>query len=548
MILPRDFNPVCYLSAEFAIDSGLPTYAGGLGVLAGDYMNECAMDHFQIVGIGILYKGKHFVQHINLEGKEEKRDSEFDHDTSFLRPTTIKGEPVHINIPTPDGKEVIAKAYHVRLSDEAIQFFLSTDVDTNPEEWIADMDTLYAGTPDSQIRQMLLLGIGGVKLTGKLAIKPRIYHFNEGRPIFAIWEIARKLMQDEKLDFDDAWDTAKKGIVYTNHTLVEAGNPKYDINTVEWWTRPFATQLQSDTQTLMKPGIVDNKFSITDFALNISEKHNAVSKVHCKYSRKRYPNHKWETITNGVNMYRWQDSEFRYYDMDDRGLWEQHMKKKRELANSVLARTGFTYEPNRLVISWARRLAEYKQPTAIFKDVAKLKSLIERNGQQVQILVAGNSHANDPGSKQLIDDLIHLFATELKGHAIFIPDYNITLANHMTSGSDVWLNTPKGDMEACGTSGMKAIANGVLNCTVLDGWTYEVKWDGIGWVLGPDTVAEDFYRALEQKILPRFFTRNEDGLPTDWIDMMRKSIRLAEKYSTERMLMEYQKKLYVNEI
>lgn len=548
MILPRDYNPVAYLCAEFATDSELPTYAGGLGILAGDYMNECATDHFPIVGIGILYKGKHFVQHITSGGQEEKRDSEFDHDTSFLRPTTIKGDPVILNIPTPDGKKVIAKAYHIRLSDEVIQFFLSTDVDTNPDEWKMDMDTLYSGDPDSQMRQMVILGIGGVKLLEKLSIKPRLYHFNEGRPIFAIWEIVKKLMIEEKMNFTDAWDVAKKGIVYTNHTLVAAGNPTYDVGTVEWWAKPFAEGLEVETRKIIEPGIVNGRFSITDFALNVSEKHSAVSKVHGKYTRKQYPNFKWEAITNGVNMYRWQDSEFRYYAMPDRELWEHHNKKKRELAQTVLQRTGFGYDSNRLVISWARRLAEYKQPTAIFSDIERLKELISTPDRPVQILFAGNSHSADEGSKDLIDSLIKIFATELNGHAIFIPNYNIALANHLVSGSDVWLNTPKGNLEACGTSGMKAIANGVLNCTVLDGWTYEVDWEGIGWNLDGQNVAESFYKVLEEEILPSFYIRNEDNLPAGWIDMMRKSIVLADRYSTERMLHEYQKKLYNTEV
>jgi len=532
------------MSAEFAIDSELPTYAGGLGILAGDYMNECAMHHFQIVGIGLLYKGRHFMQHITSAGKEEKRDSEFDHDTSFLRPTTIRGETVRFRIPTPDGKEVIAKAYHIRLSDEAIQFFLSTDVDTNPPEWKADMNTLYSGDHDSQMRQMVLLGVGGAMLLEKLNIKPRIYHFNEGRPIFAIWEIVHRLMEEEKMDFEDAWDAAKKGIVYTNHTLVGAGNPTYDVATVEWWAKPFAEELGVEANRLVEKGVVNGKFSITDFALNVSEKHSAVSKVHGKYARKQYPNHKWEAITNGVNMNRWQDSEFRYHGMSDHELWQQHNRKKQELASSVQQRTGFGYDHNRLVISWARRLATYKQPTAIFEDLERLKNIVKDPERPIQILFAGNSHSSDPGSKELIDRLIQIFATELNGHAIFIPNYNITLANHMVSGSDIWLNTPKGKLEACGTSGMKAISNGVLNCTVIDGWTHEVNWDGIGWEIDPDHICDSFFKLLSEEIVPNFYVRNEEGLPMGWIDRMRKSILLAEKYSTERMLKDYQKKLY----
>jgi len=543
MILPKGYNPVAYLSSEFAIDSSLPTYAGGLGVLAGDYMNAAAADHSPTVGIGILYKGKQFVQHITADGKEEKRDSEFDHDTSFLRATSIRGKAVVFPLDTPNG-EILVKSYHLRLSDESIVFLLSTDVDQNPQEWISDMDTLYRGDTDSQIRQEILLGVGGIKLLELLKIKPKIYHINEGRPAFLIWALARQLMTHKALSFNEAWSLAKESIVYTNHTLVAAGNPQYNIDTVKYWAAPFASKIGVEVNELIKDGIVDDSFSITHFALNISNKHNGVSRVHADYLKKDFPNYKWQAITNGIYMPRWQDSDYRNPAINDNELWQQHMLKKKELMESVIQRTGFGYDCNRLVITWARRLAEYKQPKIIFSDIERLKNIVQNQERPVQILFAGNSHAADPNSESLIDDLILLFSTELSGHAIFVPDYNISLANHLTSGSDIWLNTPKGNMEACGTSGMKAISNGVLNCTVLDGWTYEVDWNGVGWVLDPNDTANSFYNALENEIAPLYYTKDESGLPREWLKRMRKSIQIAKNYSASRMLEEYRKKLY----
>lgn len=545
MILPKGYTPVAYFCNEFAIDSDLPTYAGGLGILAGDYMASAAANNFATVGIGILYKGRNFVQHITAEGKEEKRDSEFDHDTSFLRPVTSGGKQLAFTLPSPVG-QVAVKAYQLRLSDESLLFFLSTDVDGNPDEWIHDMDTLYSGNPDSQIRQQILLGVGGVKLLEKLNIKPSFYHMNEGRPIFLIWELTKTLMRTKNLSFEEAWVEAKKKIVYTNHTLVAAGNPSYHIDAVKYWANPYAQELgRQDTYDIVKDGHQGQvDFSITKFALNISAKCSAVSKVHGKYCKKQYPEYKWEVITNGVHMDRWQDSEMKVVGASDRALWTQHMIKKNELAETVKKRTGISYDPNRLVISWARRLAEYKQPKAIFKDIVRLKNIVSNSERPVQVLYAGNSHSADPMSASLIEEVIKIFATDLKGHAIFIPNYNIALANHLTSGSDVWLNTPKGSLEACGTSGMKAISNGVLNCTVLDGWTYEANWDGIGWVLDPDNVAEDFYRLLENEIAPLYFSKDENNLPKGWIERMKKSIDLSRKFSATLMLEGYKKKLY----
>ena len=536
-------NPVAYLCSEFGIDNDLPTYSGGLGILAGDVMNEAALQHFPMVGIGILYKGKDFMQHITGEGKAETRDSEFDHDTSFLRPTTIDGKPILFNL-NLESYKVSVKSYHIRLGDKTVSFFLSTDVDGNPPEWVNDMNALYYGDSESQLRQQILLGVGGVKLLNLLNIKPAVFHINEGRPEFIIWEIVKNIMQDEKKTFDKAWKLAKEKIVYTNHTLVTAGNLVYSKSLVEKWASPFAKEMGVETDLLIKDGLTDaNTFSTTFFALNISKKHSSVSKVHQEYCKGQWPDYEWIPITNAVHIPRWQDSDFRR-GLSDRDLWDQHMIKKRELMSSVTKRTGFGYDPSRLVITWARRLADYKQPRAIFADVKRLKDLLSNPKYPVQLLFAGNSHTGDPNAKSIIEEIIKIFSTDLAKYAIFVPNYNIALANHLTSGSDIWLNTPKGNLEACGTSGMKASANGVLNCTVLDGWTYEVNWEDAGWVLDPENISESFYNILENKIAPLYYEDRVDGIPVEWLKRMRASIELSKDFTTERVLEEYKKLLY----
>ena len=232
MSLPKLQNPIAYFCAEFAIDNDLPTYSGGLGVLAGDVMSEAAEENFPYIGIGILYKGHGFVQHITGSRQEEKRDTEFDHDTSFLRQTLKDGKPLTVFLPKEYG-QVVVKSYHIRLADNTILYFLSTDVDNNPPEWISDMDALYRGDINSQIRQQILLGVGGLKLLKALNIKPRLYHINEGRPGLLIWELAANIMSDEKIPFNKAWKKARKQIVYTNHTLVPAGNLEYNVASIE---------------------------------------------------------------------------------------------------------------------------------------------------------------------------------------------------------------------------------------------------------------------------------------------------------------------------
>jgi glycogen phosphorylase len=541
--LPHLSKPVAFFCNEFAIDNDLPTYAGGLGILAGDLMHQAASDDFPMIGIGILYRGRHYIQHITGDGKEEKRDTEFDHDASFLRPTTLRGKHLEISIPTPTGT-VKAKAYHIRLADNTIQFFLSTNIDNNPQEWVGDMDILYGGDIDSQLRQQILLGVGGMRLLNELKIRPSVFHINEGRPAFLVWELANEIAKKQHISYSEAYEQAKQKIVYTNHTLIAAGNPNYHMGAVRYWSEPLANEYGFSVDEMLSSGVVGDEFSITQFAMNSSSKHSAVSKVHGTYAKQQFPERKWIAITNGINLNRWQDSDYRNPNMSDRDLWEQHMIKKRELVDTVIKRTGFGYDPNKLVISWARRLAEYKQPKAIFTDLERLRNIITNSGRPVQLLFAGNSHSADESSKSLIEEVIHLFSTELSGHAIFVPNYNISLGNHLTSGSDVWLNTPRGNLEACGTSGMKAISNGVLNCTVVDGWAYEVNWNEVGWSLDHDNVANDFYHKLENEIIPLYYQRDEEGLPKEWIQRMRKSILLANRFSAERMLQEYNKYLY----
>ncbi len=537
-------EPIAFFSAEFAIDSDLPTYSGGLGVLAADIISEAADQNIPMIGIGILYKGKEFVQHITGNGQEEKRDSQFDHDTSFLRQTTVNGRPVILKMQF--GDEIVSiKAYHTRLGDNVTLYFLSTDIDGNPPEWISDMDALYHGDTNSQIRQQIILGVGGIRLLRELGINPNVYHINEGRPGFIIWELTRNIMDKEKIDFDDAWKKAKEKIVYTNHTLVRAGNLEYPAESITNWAKHFSPTLGVNTQALIKDGLINHQtFSITLFALNISRTKNAVSKVHFENSKKEWPNFEWKYVTNGVYLPRWQDSDFRKENISDREMWDLHMSKKHELAKTVLERTGIGYDPNKLIITWSRRLADYKQPRVIFTDLVRLKKIIQNQDRPVQILYSGNSHSADPNAKGIIEEIIKIMSTTLAGSAIFIPNYNVSLANHLTSGSDIWLNTPQGNLEASGTSGMKAISNGVLNCTVLDGWTYEADWTDTGWVLDAGNVAQDFYNKLEMEIAPLYFERDKNGLPIRWITRMRRSISLAKNFSTERVLSEYCKKIY----
>lgn len=543
MTYPKNVNPVVYLCSEFAIDSDLPTYAGGLGVLAGDLIKQASSTDFPMIGVGILYRGKTFIQHISGKGKEEKRDSQFDHDTSFLRKTEIQGKPLEVNLEL-ENHNVKVRSYHIRFSERTLMIFLSTNVDGNSDEWIGDMDAVYRGDIDGQIRQQIVLGIGGAKVIKELNITPKYYHLNEGRPGFVTWELFNDLINNEGKTFDEALSMVKEKTVYTNHTLVPAGNLEYGVEKIKPWAESFCKGKNIDAQALTNLGIKDGNFSITKYALNVSSKQNGVSKFHTKAAKRQWKGYNWTSITNGVHMQSWQDSDFRDPDVTDQHIWDLHLIKKKELARSVYERTGFGYDHQRMVVAWARRLAEYKQPLEIFKDLHKLVGIVKNKERPVQILFAGNSHGADPHAKGIIEQIIKYMGAELAGHGIFIPNYNTSLANHLVSGSDIWLNTPTGNQEASGTSGMKAASNGVINLTVLDGWALEVDWEGIGWVLDPKRIGDSFYEMLEKEITKEYYDRGKGTIPVKWLKRMRKSIEISRDYSTERVLSDYNKKLY----
>lgn len=534
---------IAYFSAEFGIDSNIPTYAGGLGILAGDIMLEAAEQNTPLVGIGFMHHGRRFIQRINDQGEQYEEATPFRLDGSpCWRRVEIAGKAIEVTVRVKDS-DVKIQAYRQRLGDNTQLLFLTTDVEGNEDYFRNLFDELYWGDQNAQIAQQILLGVGGVRFLEAAKIRADIFHFNEGRPVFALWEIAANLKNRKKISGVEALAAATELIVYTNHTLVAAGNLSYPMDLIRSFAGHYAEALGVSADELLSGGVVNDQFAITEYALAHSRVASAVSKPHGKLSAKTWPNFTWVSITNGVNMSRWQKKEFSGIH-DDSQLWAKHLECKVELAREVERRVGFGYDPSRLVISWARRISGYKQVSRLFDDVTRLSAILKNSDRPVQLLIAGKAHPGDTEGKDVIKRIIHEMAGPLAGNALFVPNYDIALSQLLTSGSDVWANTPEPGKEACGTSGMKAIANGVLQATVLDGWTSEVEWEGIGWVLNPESLSESFYDTLEHEISPKYYTRGENNMPHEWIERMKKSILLAEKYSSKRMLLEYQKKLY----
>lgn len=537
---------VAYFSAEFGIDSNTPTYAGGLGILAGDTLKEAADRDYPMTGIGLLYQGKMFIQRINADGWQTEEVSLYDPASACLRQVTVGGQPFYIKANFA-GQEIHIKSYQIRVGDHTNLYLLTSDSHTNPDDWRNIMSADYWGDDEAQIRQQLVLGVGGVKLLQSLKILPEYYHFNEGRPCFVVWELISVLMKKKNLSFEQALEQAKSKIIYTNHTLLRSGNLHYNADLVRKYASPFAQELGVDVEQLIRAGleIPTNQFSITDYSMNNASKITAVSKSHAKLCQQEWPKYKWLGITNGVHLPSWQNTHFRDPNLGETQVWQIHNMRKHELMKIVERRSGFGYDPNRLVISWARRMAAYKQLDTLFEDINRLKQILSSSEHPIQLLIAGKAHPGDNAAKEHIQKTIKHFANELAGNAIFVPNYDIALARAMVQGSDLWLNTPEFGREACGTSGMKAIANGVLNATVADGWAAEVDWSEYGWVLNHTNIGSSLYELLEKEIAPAFYNRTPDGLPVDWIKKMKASLKLSSSYSTSRMFDEYISKLYL---
>jgi len=353
-------------------------------------------------------------------------------------------------------------------------------------------------------------------------------------------------MDNHKIEYESARRLAKERTVYTNHTLVAAGNQSYSMDLLRVLAGYYAEKMKISVDDLLKQGIDadPSQFSVTRFALNVSRKANGVSQLHSKLSQEQWPEYKWSNITNGVHFPTWQSPKIGAAKNYPAELWQAHLEEKQALAQFVQSQTGYTFDPNRFVISWARRLAGYKQMEMLYSDIERLVQLVRRVDRPVQILMAGKAHQGDTQGKLQLQKIIGYMQQELSGHALFIPNYNIEIAQALVKGSDLWLNTPVHGQEACGTSGMKAAGNGVLQCTVPDGWAAEVDWSGKGWALTPNFTAENLYDLLDKEIIATYYSRDAQGRPEKWVAMMQQTIELSYHFTADRMLQEYRTELY----
>lgn len=532
--LPR----VAYFCMEYALQSDFKMYAGGLGILAGDYLKGARDHKFPIVGIGIKWKQGYTDQRISNEGRPI--DSYPIYNYPFLKDT---GVTVSVTIRK---REVKCKVWLCDKFGNAPLYLLDTDVPGNEDAWITGQ--LYGWFGEERIAQEMVLGIGGVKALRALKIPIDVYHFNEGHALFAGFELVREKVKSGKR-FEDALAASRKQIVFTTHTPVVQGNESHYIDRLVY--------MGADNGVFTKQQLKQlggSPFNMTVGALRLSRKANAVAQLHAVTANKMWEGVKDRAeiigITNAIHLPTWVDNKIvRAAKNDSNEIWKLHQENKKQLLGFIRERTGVRLKQDALLLGFSRRAVPYKRSDFIFSDPSKVDKLFKSG--KLQIVFSGKAHPLDDGGKQIVANIVSL-TRKYPQSVVFIENYDMTIGSMLVRGSDVWLNNPRRPQEASGTSGMKAAMNGVLNLSILDGWWPEACNHGVnGWQIGDGYENRNekkldvhdqkaLYQVLLNDVLPTYYTNKKR-----WVDMMKQSVLTTYRpFAVKRMLEEYYEKLY----
>jgi glycogen phosphorylase len=613
-------RPVAYFSIEYGLGLCLPTYAGGLGILAADHLKSASDLGLPLVGVGLLYRQGYFHQCLNVQGWQEEQY--WDYLVEELPLELCKdeaGETLTIEIQL-ENRCVKVQIWQLAVGRVNL-YLLDTDREDNEPNDRRLTDRLYNGDRDIRMAQEILLGIGGVRVLQRLGYEPQIYHLNEGHAAFAMLEVARLEMERTGKTFDDVKDIVRGKGVFTTHTPVPAGHDAFSAEQIHRYFAHYWRQLGLSNLEFMALGKQPSKddwdsFNMTVLALRLCKAANGVSKINGEVCRQMwsglYPNRPVEDVpiahvTNGVHAHTWtaplmadlyvhylgedwanRDISDRIWErvdeIPDREIWWRHQCLQERLIAFVRSHVRHTrqqrgdsaesiqeaerlFDPNVLTIGFARRFSSYKRGDLIMHDLDRARAILCNPERPVQIVFAGKAHPADEKSKGIMQRLIEWsHHSDLKNRIVFIEDYDMHVAEKLVQGVDVWLNNPQRPKEACGTSGQKASFNGVINCSILDGWwpeAYQTTGDGKGvngWAIGDGTQVEDselqnqldaefLYQLLEEEIIPCYYDRDREGCPHRWIAMMKASIKtVAPYFNSDRMVKEYVQKVYLSPV
>jgi starch phosphorylase len=608
-----------YFSAEFGITESLSIFAGGLGILAGDHLKSASDLGVPLVGVGLLYQQASFKQTLTSGGWQQEiyEDNDF---ANLLLLQEKHADQTSLTVAVPmAGHDVYAQVWRAQVGRVSL-YLLDTNIPQNQlAEDRAITARLYGGDSETRLRQELILGVGGYRALAELGILPGVFHMNEGHSAFLALERVRQLMEQQKLSFRESAEQASAGLIFTTHTPVEAGHDYFSSALMGSYLQDYSRSFGLSWQEFLALGRRDSsndneEFCMTALALRLASFSNAVSKLHGEVSRRMWED-LWpgvptaETpishVTNGVHFPSWVSGEMHYlYDRylgpkwreepADRDvwrnvenipaeeLWRNHERRRERLV--AFARTRLRKQLKQrgacstesaacedvldsrvLTIGFARRFATYKRANLFLQDTDRLARILTNAQHPVQIIMAGKAHPQDEQGKEVIRRIVDVIQKKgLRTRIAFLEDYDMNVARYLVQGADIWLNTPLRPMEACGTSGMKAAANGVLNVSTLDGWWDEAWAPDLpearlapGWAIGGrehfesreyqnQNEAQAFYDLLEQDLVPAFYDRKADGLPRRWLARMQAAIAgLCPVYNSHRMVREYVENYYL---
>ncbi len=552
---------IAYFSMEIALRNQIPTYSGGLGVLAGDAVRSAADLELPMVAVSLVSRAGYFRQEIDAQGRQVEHSDTWD--------PALWATPLNAKIAVAiEGREVWIRGWLYILSGHmngrVPVILLDTDLDENHSEDRKITHYLYGGDVTYRLCQEIVLGMGGVRMLHALGFNIRQYHMNEGHSALLTLDLLRRYAYapEELRAGESPYDVlqVRELCNFTTHTPVEAGHDKFAYDLVRRTLGDFV-----DVATL-KALAGTEVLNMTCLALNLSDYVNGVAKRHAEVSEKLYPGYRVHAITNGVHPFTWTHASFAaLYDVHlpgwchesgilvradsipDAAIWQAHVQAKDHLMQKVKILSGVALDPTVPVLGFARRMTAYKRPDLLFSDISRLKSIAKK--QPFQLILAGKAHPHDEGGKRLIED-IHKHMRELSGavRIVFLPNYDLEIAMAMTAGVDIWLNTPLRPLEASGTSGMKAAFNGVPSLSVLDGWWIEGCIEGItGWSIGnaADSPnggdADALYEKLDHVILPLYYNDNPG-----WVAVMKGAIcKNASFFNSHRMMRRYATEAYL---
>ncbi len=614
MAEPKDTKrpSVAYFCMEYGLASCLKIYSGGLGILAGDYVKEASDSNIDFCAVGFLYRYGYFTQTLSADGSQEANYEAQNFDLLPIEAVKEEdGSQVILAVPYHDNLTVYARVWQVNVGRVKL-YLLDTDFDKNSEYDRSITHRLYGGDWENRIKQEYLLGIGGILLLDKLGIKRDIYHCNEGHAALIAAQRMCDLIEKEGLTFPQALEVVRSSALYTCHTPVPAGHDYFDEGLFSKYMRHFADKLGISWDDLMNMGREtpgEGKFSMSVFALNTCQEANGVSKLHGAVSRnmfqpvwKGYAPEELHVgyVTNGVHHPTWAASEWKsfytklfgenyyanqtskamwekVYEADDEEIWNirktlkkklfefikdevaNNLRKKQENPAKILQAVN-ALNPDALTIGFARRFATYKRAHLLFTDLDRLDRIVNNPDRPVQFIFAGKAHPADGGGQGLIRRIVEISRMpQFLGKVVFVENYDMDIAKRLVSGVDIWMNTPTRPLEASGTSGEKAVQNGVLNLSVLDGWWYEGYKEGAGWALTDKRTfqnqslqdqldAETIYTMLETEIVPLYFARNRKGYSSDWVRCIKDCLaKITPDFTMKRQLDDYYDRFYNKE-